>query len=114
LFSSPGSDVFLAVNDLITALQTNTNIGTAVTAIGVASTYISAQRVFYGNASNQTQSQATYLGTAKLQIAQQQNTLGAVDIATAASNLTQSGIATQATLATISKLTQNNLFDYIK
>jgi flagellar hook-associated protein 3 FlgL len=114
LLSAPGNDIFLAVNGLIQALQTNTGIGDAVTAVGTASRFISAQRVFYGNASNQAQSQTTYLNTAKLQIAQQENTLGGSDLATAASNLTQAGVNTQATLATISKLSENNLFSYLK
>jgi len=114
LLSAAGNDVFLSVHNLIQALQTNTGIPDAVTAVGAASSYISAQRVFYGNASNQAQSQTTYLNTAKLQIAQQESTLGGADLATAATNLTQAGIDTQATLAAISKLSQNNLFDYLK
>jgi flagellar hook-associated protein 3 FlgL len=114
LFSAAGNDVFLSINNLIQALQTNTGIGDAVSAVGAASNYISAQRVFYGNAGNQAQSQTTYLNTAKLQISQQQNTLGGADLAVAATNLAQAGIDTQATLAAISKLSQNNLFDYLK
>jgi flagellar hook-associated protein 3 FlgL len=114
LFSAAGSDVFLAINNLIKSLQSNSGIDTAVTAVGAASSYLSAQRVFYGNAMNQAQSQTNYLSAAKQQIAPQQNTLGAADLATAASNLTQTQIDTQATLAVISKLSQNNLFDYIK
>ena len=114
LFSGTGGDVFLAINNLIKQVQSNGDIGDAATAVGTASSYISAQRVFYGNAMNQAQSQTTYLDTAKLQLSQQQNTLGAADLATVASNLTQAGIDTQATLATIAKMSQNNLFDYIK
>jgi flagellar hook-associated protein 3 FlgL len=114
LFSATGNDVFLAINNLIQSLQSNTGIGAAVTSLGAANSYLSAQRVFYGNASNQAQSQSTYLNTAKLQIAQQQNTLGGADLAAAATNLARSQIDTQATLATISKLTQNNLFSYLK
>ncbi len=114
LFSAPGNDVFLAINSLIQALQSNTGIGAAVTSLGAANSYLSAQRVFYGNAANQAQSQSTYLNAAKLQIAQQQNTLGGADLAAAATNLARSQIDTQATLATISKLTQNNLFSYLK
>jgi flagellar hook-associated protein 3 FlgL len=114
LFSATGNDVFLAINNLIKSLQTNGDISTAVTAVGAASSYISGQRVFYGNAGNQATSQTTYLNAAKLQLAQQQNTLGGADLATAATNLTQTQIDSQATLAAISKLTQNNLFDYIK
>ena len=114
LFSAAGNDVFLAINTLIQALQTNTGIDTAVSGVGAASSYLSAQRVFYGNALNQSQSQTTYLNTAKLQISQQENTLGGADLAAAATNLSQAAIDTQATLAAISKLSQNNLFDYLK
>lgn len=114
LFAAPGNDVFLAINNLIQQVQSNGDIADAVTAIGTASSYLSAQRVFYGNAMNQAQSQTTYLNSAKLQISQQENTLSAADLAEAATNLSQSQLDTQATLAAISKLSQNDLFDYVK
>ena len=114
LFSTTGNDVFLAINNLIQAVQTNTGISAAVNAVTGASGYLSAQRVFYGNALDQTQSQTSYLTTAKLQISQQQTTLGGADIAAEATNLTQSETDTQATLAAISKLSQDTLFDYLK
>jgi len=114
LFSASGNDVFLAVNNLITALQTNSGITTAVNAVSSASSYLSAQAVFYGNATDQTQSQTNYLNAAQLQITQQQNTLGGVNLATAANNLDQSNTDTQAALAAISKFSQNNLFDYLQ
>ena len=114
LFSAPGNDVFLSINNLIQALQTNTGIDTAVSSVSAAYSYLSGQRVFYGNAMNQAQSQTTYLNTAKLQISQQENTLAGADLATAATNLTQFEISTQATLAAISKYSQMNLFDYLK
>ena len=82
--------------------------------MSAAYSYLSGQRVFYGNAMNQAQSQTTYLNTAKLQISQQENTLAGADLATAATNLTQFEISTQATLAAISKYSQMNLFDYLK
>jgi flagellar hook-associated protein 3 FlgL len=114
LFSASGNDVFLAVNNLITALQTNTGISTAVNAVSAASSYLSAQTVFYGNATDQTQSQTTYLNAAQLQISQQQNTLGGVNLPTAANNLAQANTDTQAALAAISKFSQNNLFEYLQ
>jgi flagellar hook-associated protein 3 FlgL len=120
LFSASGSDVFLAINSLIQALQPGPNgvdttgIINATNAISTASSYLSTQRVFYGNAENQAQSQTTYLNTAKLQITQQQSALGAADLSVDATDLSQSTIDTQATLAAISKLTQDNLFDYLK
>jgi flagellar hook-associated protein 3 FlgL len=114
LFSASGNDVFLAVNNLITALQTNTGISTAVNAVSSASSYLSAQTVFYGNATDQTQSQTTYLNAAQLQISQQQNTLGGFNLPAAANNLDQANTDTQAALAAISKFSQNNLFDYLE
>jgi flagellar hook-associated protein 3 FlgL len=113
LFLASGNSVFLALNNLIQAVQTNIGIGAAVNAVSAASSYLSAQTVFYGNATDQTQSQTTYLNAAQLQISQQQNTLGGVDMALAASNLTQSQTDSQAALAAISKFAQNNLFDYL-
>jgi flagellar hook-associated protein 3 FlgL len=114
LFSAPGNDVFLSINNLIQALQTNAGIDTAVSSVGAAYRYLSRQRVFYGNAMNQAQSETTYLNTAKLQISQQENALAGADLATAATNLTQFETSTQATLAAISKYSQMNLFDYLK
>jgi flagellar hook-associated protein 3 FlgL len=113
LFSGTGNDVFLALNNLITAVQTNNGIEAAVNAVSSATSYLSAQTVFYGNATDQTQSESTYLNTAKLQISQQQNTLGAADIVTAATNLTRAQTDSQAALAAIGKLSQNSLFNYI-
>jgi len=114
LFSAPGNDVFLALNNLILAMQSDSGIEDAVGALSTASSYFSAQRVFYGNALSQVQSQTTYLNSAKLQITQEQNTLAAADMAQAATNLSQSQLDTQATLAAISKFAQNSLFDYMR
>jgi len=113
LFSAAGNDVFLAINNLIVALQSDGDIADAVGALNTASSYFSAQRVFYGNALDQVQSQTTYLNTAKLQISQQANTLSAADLAQAATNLSSAQADTQATLAAISKFSQMNLFDYL-
>jgi len=113
LFSATGNSVFLAVNNLIQAVQTNNGIGTAVNAVSAASSYLSAQTVFYGNAIDQTQSESTYLNAAQLQISQQQNTLGGVDMAAAATSLSQTQTDSQAALAAIGKLAQDNLFSYL-
>lgn len=114
LFSASGSDIFLAVGNLIQAVETNTGIPAAVNAVSSASSYLSAQRVFYGNALNQTQSQTTYLNSTKLQISQQETTLGGADLAADATNLSQAQTDTQAALAAISKFSQNNLFNYLQ
>lgn len=76
LFSSPGSDVFQAVQDLITGLQSGVNINSAVSEISTAYDHINAQRVFYGNAVNQLSSQQSFLNSETTQLAQQQDTIG--------------------------------------
>ncbi|MGO8984925.1 MAG: hypothetical protein ACLPHI_20175 [Terriglobales bacterium] len=113
LFSSAGNDVLLAINNLIGAVQTNSGIETAVNAVNSASSYLSAQTVFYGNATDQTQSETTYLNAAKLQISQQQTTLGAADVVAAATNLSQAQTDSQAALEAIGKLSQDSLFTYL-
>jgi len=114
IFSASSNNVFLALNNLIVAVQTNTNVDTAISSLSSAAGYLSAQRVFYGNAMNQVASQTTYLNTAKLQLAQQQNSLVGVDLPTAATTLSSAQADTQATLAAISKFSQMNLFDYLR
>jgi len=80
IFSGAGGDVFQALHDLIAALQTNTNIDTAVNAVNGAFRYVTAQRVFYGNALNQAEAQQTHLDTEKLNLSQQANVVGGADM----------------------------------
>jgi len=114
IFNGPGADVFLAVNDLITGLQNNTGIPTAVTELGTAFTYVTGQRVFYGNALNQTQSQQTYLNTQSLGLSQQLSSVAGADIPAVASQLVNDQTARTAALDAIARATQNSLFDYLK
>jgi flagellar hook-associated protein 3 FlgL len=114
LFNGPGADMFLAINDLITSVQTNTGIGGAVNEIDNALNYVSNQRVFYGNALNQTQSQQTYLNTQSLSLSQQLNTIAGANIAVVASQLVSDQTDQTAALEAIGKTPQTSLFDYLK
>jgi len=114
IFNGPGADMFLAINDMITAVQSNTGIGATVTEVGSALTYITGQRVFYGNALNQTQSQQTYLNTQSLSLSQQLNTVAGADFAALASQLVSNQTARTATLDAIGRIPQNSLFDFLK
>jgi flagellar hook-associated protein 3 FlgL len=114
LFSSPGNDVFQAMQDLITSLQSGTNIATAVGEVSNAYRYINAQRVFYGNAVNQLNSQQMFLNSETTQLAQQQNSIGGADLSKVISNLTNAETARQATLEAVGRTQHNSLFDYIK
>jgi flagellar hook-associated protein 3 FlgL len=116
LFSNPNNDVFQALQDLITNLQSGnaTGISAAVGELTNASNYVDSQRVFYGNAINQLESQTTYLNSETTQLAQQQNTLGAADLPSVISNLENAEVSRQATLEAISQTQQTNLFSYLK
>ena len=114
LFSSSGNDMFQAVQDLITGLQSGAGIDAAVNELDNAYNYINQQRVFYGNAINQLSSQQTFLSSETTQLAQQQNTLGGADLSVAISNLTNSETSRQATLAAVGSNARTDLFDFLK
>jgi len=114
LFSNAGNDVFQAIQDLITNLQSGTNISGALGEVSNAYDYINAQRVFYGNAIDQLNTQQTYLNSETTQLAQQQNSLSATDLPQAITSLETSQTAEQATLQIISQTQQANLFSYLK
>ncbi|HEY3971869.1 MAG TPA: flagellar hook-associated protein FlgL [Candidatus Sulfotelmatobacter sp.] len=116
LFSSSGNDVFQAIQDLITNLQSGNSAGisTAVGELNTASNYVDQQRVFYGNGINQLDSQQTFLNAQTTQLAQQQNTIGGADLTSVIGNLESEQTSRQATLEAIAQTQQNNLFTYIK
>lgn len=114
LFTAPSGNVFQSVSDLITALQTDTNIGSAVAEVSNAFNHITGQRVFYGNALNQLQAQQTYLNSEKVDLATAADSISATDMAATATAFTQSQVALNAELAAMSKVSQTSLFDYLK
>lgn len=114
LFSAPGSDVFQAIQDLITGLSSGSGVDLAVDEVSSAYQHINAQRVFYGNVMNQLSSQQTYLNSEGVQLAQQQNNLGGIDLSKVLSDLVNAQTSRQATLEAIGRTQQTNLFDYLK
>lgn len=114
VFSTPGADVFQGISDLISALQSNVNIGNAVTELNGAFDHITSQRVFYGNALNQLQSQQNFLNSDKVNLAAAANNISGADLAATATQLSQAEVALNAELAAISRIDQTNLFDFLK
>jgi flagellar hook-associated protein 3 FlgL len=116
LFSGSGGNVFQSIQDLITSLQggNTASIGTAVSEVGDASSYLSEESVFYGNALNQLSSQQTYLASDTTELAQQETTIGGADLPNVISNLTTSQTSLQATLEAIAQTESTNLFQYLK
>jgi flagellar hook-associated protein 3 FlgL len=114
LFLNAAGSVFGAIQDLTTALQSNTNIGAAVTEVQTALTTVGTQRVFYDNALNQVSSSENFLNQDTVNLSTQENSLIGVNLADAASNLAQAQTDDQATLSAASRiLSLPNLLTYL-
>lgn len=114
IFNGAGADVFQSIHGLITSLQTNSGIDTAVVEVGKAFNYVTDQRVFYGNALNQIAAQQTFLNSEKLNLTSQENTVQSADLAAVATQLANDRTAQTAALAAIGRISQTSLFDYLK
>ena len=73
LFLNASGNVFQSLQDLITAVQSNSGIATASNAVGQARSQLSAQRVFYGNVMNQLTSNSTVLQNESTQLSGREN-----------------------------------------
>ena len=114
IFSNSAGDVFGALSQMVTALQSGTGIDAANTAIQNAFQTLNQQRVFYGNALDQLSSATTFLNNENVQLTQQQDNLVSIDPAKAATDLNQAEVQNQAVLAATYKVLNNpTLFNYI-
>lgn len=115
IFSNSSTDVLGSLSSLVSALQSGntTDIQTATTAINSALNYVSQQRVFYGNVETQLNTQETNLAQDKVTLASQQNDLVGVDMAQAATDLTQAETANSAAMAAAAKVLPNTLLNYL-
>jgi flagellar hook-associated protein 3 FlgL len=108
----PGSQLFLnssgsvlgSINQLITAVQSNSGISAAVTAVGQASSEFDTQRLSYDTALNQLQSAGTFLSSEQLQLSTQETNLDGADIPQVATQLSQAEIAYTSLLEAESKV----------
>lgn len=120
----PGSQIFLgasgnvmgSLQQLVTALQSGnaTNISSATAQVSSALSYVSEQRVFYGNAVNQLNSNQSFLQQEQVSLQSQENTLVGADMAQAATNLSLAQTAYSSALAAIAKVVPESLLDYLK
>ena len=115
LFTS-GASVISALGGLITAIQTGgtTDIGNATAAVSAALTHVSQQRVPLDNSISQLSSQETYLGQETVTLKTQQTSLVGIDLAEAATNLSQAELTNSAVLAAAAKALPQTLLDYLK
>jgi flagellar hook-associated protein 3 FlgL len=116
VFQNPGGDVFGSLQQLIGALQAGDKAATssATTQLRSALDQVSGQRESYGSTLNQLTSTQAFLQQEKVSLASQQNSLVGVDMATAATALTQAQTAYNAVLAAAARILPTSLLDYLK
>ena len=117
LFSAAGASVFVALNDLVTALQdpssTTDDIGNATTEIRNAYDQLTSARAFYGSTVDQVLSSQDFLGSEQVQLSQQQNSAVGVDMNVAATNLSNAEEARNAAVQAAADTNNMTLMDYL-
>jgi len=115
IFQGSGGDVMGSLQQLVTALQSgnNTSIGNATNQLSTALNYVSQQRVFYGNAMDQLTSNQAFLQQEQVNLQSQENTVDGVNMAQAATNLSQAQVTQNATLAALAKIVPVTLLNYL-
>ncbi len=116
IFSNANNNVIGALNSLVIALQSGntSSIASATTSVSSAIGYISQQQGFYANAESQLSSQGTFLQQDTVTLASQATSLVGVDLATAATNLSQAETDNSATLAATAKVLPITLLSYLQ
>jgi flagellar hook-associated protein 3 FlgL len=115
VFSAPGNDVIGALSGLVTALQSGNSatIATATAAVTSAVNYVGQQEAFYGNVQSQLNAQESALAQDKVTLSTQATNLVGMDLATAATNLSQAETANSAALAAAAKVLPVSLLNYL-
>jgi flagellar hook-associated protein 3 FlgL len=115
LFLNSSGSVLGSLNQLITAIQTNTGIGTASTNFGQASSVFDSQRQFYGVTLDQLQSTSTFLSTEQVELSTQETNISGADLAKVTTDFSQSEVAYQSLIQAEGQiLNLPNLLDYIQ
>jgi flagellar hook-associated protein 3 FlgL len=115
VFQGTGGDVFGALQQLITALQSGNTatIGAATTAVSTSLNYLSQQRVFYGNGVDQLNSNQTFLQSEQVNLQSEENTVDGANLAQASTNLSNAQTTQSAALAALAKVIPQNLLQYL-
>ncbi len=115
IFSNSTTNVLGSLSALVTALQSGNSsaISTATTGVTTVLNYVSQQRVFYANSESQLNSQETYLQQETVNLSSQQTSLVGVDMAQAATTLSQAETDNSAALAAAAKVLPTTLLNYL-
>lgn len=115
LFLNPRGSLLGALNQLITAIQTNTGISAANVSFGQGATQFYSQSVSYGSTLNQLQNTSTQLSAEQVQLATQETSIDGANIPQAITSLSQAEVAYQTLLEAEGKiLNLPNLLSFIQ
>ncbi len=113
IFDASGSDVFQALSDLSTALNTNTNISGALSDVKDALNTVNTQETFYTNTLDQLNTINDNLSEEQVTLSTQAGNLISANQAQAESNLEQDDTSLQAALEAFGSISQDTLFNYL-
>ena len=115
IFTNPSANVIGSLSQLATALQggNSAQIATATAGVTGALNFVSQQQEFYGNADAQLSSQTTFLNQETVSLTSQLNTLSGVNLAQAATNLSQEETDNSAALEAAAKVLPDTLLNYL-
>ena len=115
IFQNSQGNVLGSLQQLVSALQTGDtdDIGDAVTAVSSAISHVSQVRAVYASTVDQINGQNSVLSQETVSLSTQQQNLVGADLATAATNLSQSQVANSAILAMAAKILPESLLNYL-
>jgi len=117
LFTSPGTNVFSALNTMIADFASNASsaqIGADSSQLTTALNTVDSQRSIIGTSLAQIQSSSTYAQTTAAQFTASETNLISADAAQVATQLSTTETQGQALSNVIASLAKGSLFDYIK
>jgi flagellar hook-associated protein 3 FlgL len=113
--SDPTTNVFSAINGLVSALNTNdqTAIQTAVSGLAGVGVYLNNQLAFYGNTQDNVAAATDFAQTQQVEIQTQISALEDTNMSSTITDLTQAQIQEQAALTSEGQIPRSTLFDFL-
>jgi len=114
VFTPSGSDVFAALQGLVTALQTGGDVAGATTQVQQVFNRVNTQRTFYGTTLSRLQTTQDYLSQEQLGLTSAQDNLVSADMTSVISTYVQTETALDASYQAAGQISQMSLLDYLK
>lgn len=116
IFQNSSGNVFKALNDMITALNNNsqTDIESASNELQSALQTVSLKQGNYNSTLSQLNSESTYLQNETVTLQSQENNLVGADLASVISDMTQRQVTEQASMQAAAKIMPMSLLNYLQ